>query len=96
MEQPGPTEQSVKPHGLWGELGLLLHHKDILGHNCITCLRHISPVLQPDTKVFQGDAAPLLTPERCLPPPCPLSSRDCFRSCLSEASTKGEGCSFLS
>lgn len=71
MEQPHPTEESVKSHGLWGELGLLLHHKDILGQqpgqNCIICLRHISPVLQPETKVFKGDTAPLLAPERCLP-----------------------------
>lgn len=71
MERPRPTEECVKPLGLWGELGLLLHHKDILrqqlGQNCIICLRHISPALQPDTKMFKGDAALPSTPERCLP-----------------------------
>lgn len=71
MEQPRPTEGRAKPLGLWGELGLLLHHKDILGQqlgqNCTICLRHISPLLQPETKMFKGDAVLLLTPERCLP-----------------------------
>lgn len=45
MEQPHPTGHSVEPCGLWGELGLLLHHKDILGqqsgHNCITFKTHL-------------------------------------------------------
>lgn len=45
MEQPHPTEESVKAHGLWGELGLLLHHKDILGQqlgqDCITFKTHL-------------------------------------------------------
>lgn len=71
MEQPRSTEESVKPLGLWGELGLLLHHKDILGQqlgqNCIICLGHISPALQPETKMFKGDAVLPLTLEHCLP-----------------------------
>lgn len=57
MEQPHPTEENVKPLGLWGELGLLLHHKDILGQqlgqNCIIWLRHFSPALQPERRLFE-------------------------------------------
>lgn len=60
-EQSHPTEENVKPHGLWGELGLQLHHRDILGQqsgqNCIICLRNLPTLAACDTKMFLGSGA---------------------------------------